>query len=186
MPTNDYHFIDRWRVEGDVKEVADILEDAMSLPRWWGSVYFDVKEIEPGGEHGIGKIIRLRAGGWLPYTLSIDFRTTETHYPHGFTMNATGDLEGTGIWTFTQDGKFVDVTYDWTIRANKPIVQKLSFLLKPIFRSNHNWTMSRGEESLKLELMRRRVKSEKQLGSIPLPTKASLVVRLLGLHRSQQ
>ena len=35
MPTNDYHFIDRRRVEGDVKEVADILEDAMSLPRWW-------------------------------------------------------------------------------------------------------------------------------------------------------
>ena len=186
MPTNDYHFIDRWRVEGDVKEVADILEDAMSLPRWWGSVYFDVKEIEPGGEHGIGKIIRLRAGGWLPYTLSIDFRTTETRYPHGFTMNATGDLEGTGIWTFTQDGKFVDVIYDWTIRANKPIVQKLSFLLKPIFRSNHNWTMSRGEESLKLELMRRRVKSDKQLGSIPLPPKASLVVRLLGLHQSQR
>jgi len=118
--------------------------------------------------------------------LSIDFRTTETRYPHGFTMNATGDLEGTGIWTFTQDGKFVDVTYDWTIRANKPIVQKLSFLLKPIFRSNHNWTMSRGEESLKLELMRRRVKSEEQSDSVPLSPKASLVVRLLGLHQSQR
>ena len=54
MPTNEYHFIDRWRVEGDVKEVADILEDALSLPRWWGSVYFDVKQVEPGGEGGIG------------------------------------------------------------------------------------------------------------------------------------
>jgi hypothetical protein len=186
MPTNDYHFIDRWRVEGNIKEVADILEDALSLPQWWGSVYFDVKEIAPGGEHGIGKTIRLRAGGWLPYTLSIDFRTTESRYPHGFMMEATGDLEGLGIWTFAQNGKFVDVTYDWTIRANKPIVQKLSFLLKPIFRSNHNWTMNRGEESLKLELMRRRADTDEELRLVRPAPKASLIVRMLGLHRERR
>src|SRR2546422_4559168 len=138
MTTNDYHFVDCWRVEGDIKEVADILEEALSLPRWWGSVYFEVKEIEPGGEHGIGKLISLRAGGWLPYTLRIDFRTVESRYPRGFSMDATGDLEGKGIWTLEPDGPFVKVTYDWTIRANKPIIEKLSFLLKPIFRSEEH------------------------------------------------
>jgi len=61
MTSNDYHFVDRWRVEGDIKEVADIIEDALSLPRWWPSVYFDVNEVEPGGEHGIGRLI----SGWL-------------------------------------------------------------------------------------------------------------------------
>jgi hypothetical protein len=184
MPTNDYHFIDCWRVEGDVTEVANILEDALSLPRWWGSVYFDVQELEPGGEHGIGKVIRLHAGGWLPYTLQINFRTIESRYPYGFSMDATGDLEGLGIWTFAQDGKFVDVTYDWTIRANKPIVQKFSFLLKPIFRSNHHWTMNRGQESLKLELMRRRARSEEDLKLVPPPPKPSLVVRALHLSKA--
>jgi hypothetical protein len=172
MSSADYHFIDRWRVEGDVKEVADILEDALSLPRWWPSVYFEVAELEPGGEHGIGKLIGLRAGGWLPYSLRINFRTTESRYPNGFSMDATGDLEGTGIWTFEQDGAHVNVTYDWTIRANKPLVRSLSFLLKPIFRSNHNWTMRRGEESLKLELMRRRGVNA------PEPPRAALVHRL--------
>src|SRR5690242_6540320 len=97
MAKSQYHFVDRWRVEGNVEEVADILEDAVSLPRWWESVYFDVKEIEPGREHGIGKLISLRAGGWLPYTLRINFRTTESRYPHGFSMKATGDLAGVGI-----------------------------------------------------------------------------------------
>src|SRR5215468_9637884 len=36
MANNQYHFVDRWRVEADVREVADILEDALALPRWWG------------------------------------------------------------------------------------------------------------------------------------------------------
>ena len=185
MPVNDYRFIDRWRVEGTVEKVADILEDALSLPRWWPSVYFEVRELEAGGKHGIGKLINLRAGGWLPYTLRINFRTVASRYPHGFSMEATGDLEGEGIWTFEQDGPFVNVTYDWTIRANKPIVEKLSFLLKPVFRSNHNWTMRRGEESLKLELLRRRAKSDEEAAAVLTPPKASLVVRVLGLNRKE-
>ena len=61
MPDNDYHSIDRWRVEVHVKEVADIIEDALSLPAWRRSVYFEVKELAPGGEHGIGKLISLGA-----------------------------------------------------------------------------------------------------------------------------
>ena len=183
MPTNAYHFVDRWRVEGDVKEVADILEDALSLPRWWGSVYFDVKEVEPGGEGGVGKLIRLHAGGWLPYTLRINFRTIESRYPNGFSMDASGDLEGRGVWTFEQDGAFVNIKYDWTIKANKPIVEKLSFLLKPIFRSNHHWTMQRGEESLKLELLRRRAKTDDELRGIASAPPPSLVVRALGLSK---
>ena len=52
MSANDYHFIDNWRVEGNVKEVADILEDALSLSIWGPSVYFEVKELEKGGEVG--------------------------------------------------------------------------------------------------------------------------------------
>jgi len=183
MSANDYHFIDRWRVEGDVKEIADIIEDALSLSTWWPSVYFAVNEIEPGGDGGVGKLISLRAGGWLPYTLRIDFRTTESCYPHGFTMEATGDLEGKGIWAFQQDGPFVNVTYDWTIRANKPIIDKLSFLLRPIFRSNHKWTMRRGEESLQLELLRRRALTKEEAAAVPGPPRPSLVVRLFGLNR---
>src|SRR5215472_15729240 len=118
MRQNDYHFVDNWRVEGDVREVADIIEDAAGLTRWWPSVYFEVKEIEPGRDHGVGKLISLRAGGWLPYTLRIKFRTTESRYPNGFSTAATGDLEGTGVWTFEQDGPYVNITYDWTINAN--------------------------------------------------------------------
>src|SRR5256884_9536426 len=126
MTTNDYHFVDRWRVEGDIKEVADILEDALSLPQWWGSVYFEVKEIEPGIEHGIGKLISLRAGGWLPYTLRINFGTVEWNYPKGFGMMWTGDLEGHGVWAFEQRGGLVKCTIDCTVQGNNQTTERLS------------------------------------------------------------
>ena len=178
MPTNDYHFIDKWRVEADVREVADIIEDAPSLPRWWPSVYFEVREIEPGGDGGVGKLIALRAGGWLPYTLRLNFRTIASRYPNGFTMEAFGDLEGKGIWIFEQDGTQVNITYDWTVNANKAFIRRLSFLLKPIFRSNHNWTMRRGEESLKLELLRRRARTPEEAAHIPAPPGPAFPLKL--------
>ena len=169
MPVNEYRFIDRWRVEGTVREVSDVIENGKDLPRWWPSVYLEVEELEAGGAVGVGQLISLRAKGFLPYTLRIDFRTVETRSPHGFTLKATGDLEGTGIWTFEQDGAFVNITYDWTVRANKPIIRRLSFLLKPFFAANHRWTMARGEESLKLELARRRARSTEEAARIPQP-----------------
>jgi hypothetical protein len=84
-------------------------------------------------------------------------------------LKATGDLEGTGVWTFEQDGQFVNVTYDWRIQANKGVIRALSFILKPIFAANHRWTMARGEESLKLELARRRARTPEEAARIPAP-----------------
>jgi hypothetical protein len=169
MSNNEYHFVDRWRVEGTVEEVSEVIENGRDLARWWPSVYLEVEEKEPGGEGGIGKLIALRAKGWLPYTLRINFRTTASRSPHGFTLQASGDLEGVGVWTFEQDGRFVNISYDWRILANKPLIRSLSFLLKPIFASNHRWTMRRGEESLKLELARRRARTTEESAPIPPP-----------------
>ena len=59
MPSNDYHFMTHWRVKGTINEVADVLKAAEELPRWWASVYLDVKVLEPGDKDGIGKIVRL-------------------------------------------------------------------------------------------------------------------------------
>ncbi len=155
MSANEYHFITHWRVEGTVEEVSDVLGEATGLTRWWPSVYLAVKEIEHGGENGVGRVVELHTKGWLPYTLHWFFRVTESHRPYGFSLNAWGDFEGSGIWTFVQDGRFAAITYDWRIRAEKPLLRYLSFLLKPIFSANHRWAMARGEESLRLELARR-------------------------------
>jgi hypothetical protein len=73
---------------------------------------------------------------------------------------------------------------NWRVRAAKPLLRYLSFLLRPVFAANHHWAMARGEESLKLELLRRRAASDEERARIPAPpgpTTTSSVPLLLGL-----
>ncbi len=169
MANNDYHFITTWRVTATLQEVNDIIGDALDLPRWWPSVYIDVKEPERGDERGIGRVIDLYTKGWLPYTLRWQFRITESGYPNGFTLEAQGDFVGRGIWTFEPDGDEVIITYEWKVRADKPLLWNLSFLMKPFFAANHHWAMRKGLESLRLELARRHAPSPQARALIPPP-----------------
>ena len=132
-------------------------------------MYLRVEELTPPDAHGVGRRVRLHTKGWLPYTLNWEFEVVESRYPYGFTLVASGDFEGCGVWTFEQDGAHVDAVYDWRISAEKPLLKNLSFLLKPVFEANHRWAMAQGEESLKLELARRRATSDATLARIPLP-----------------
>jgi hypothetical protein len=164
-----YQFVSRWRVEGTCGEVADILGDPLALARWWPSVYLQVEETRPPDARGIGRRVSLLTKGWLPYTLRWSFEVVDSRYPNGFTIRADGDFDGRGEWTFTQDGPCVDVEYDWRVSAEKPLLRRLSFFLKPIFEANHRWAMARGEESLRLELLRRRATSDAAAATIAPP-----------------
>ena len=183
MASNDYHFMTHWRVESSLEEIYEIIGDGPGLVRWWPSVYLEVEQIQPGDERGVGRVIALYTKGWLPYTLRWQFRVVEDRSPYGFTLEAWGDFAGRGIWTFEQDGPWVNITYDWKIQADKPLLRYFSFVLKPVFSANHRWAMKKGEESLKLELARRRSRTPEELARIPappLPTTTSPVPLLLG------
>jgi hypothetical protein len=169
MSITDYHFVSRWRVEGTCEEVSEVLADAEGLSRWWRAVYLRVEILEAGDERGVGQLVRVHTKGWLPYTLRWEFRNIESRRPYGSTVEAIGDLEGRGIWTFEQDGAFVNITYDWRVRGRKALIRALSFLFKPIFAANHRWAMRRGEESLRLELLRRRARTAEELARISPP-----------------
>jgi hypothetical protein len=168
LTNNEYHFITDWRVESTVDEVSKILGDPFALMRWWPSVYLDVKVVEQGEESGLGRVVSLYTKGWLPYTLRWDFRVTEVR-KDGFTLVAWGDFDGRGIWTFKQDGPWVNIIYDWKIKAEKWLLRSFSFIMKPIFSANHHWAMAKGEESLKLELARLHAASGDEFVRIPAP-----------------
>jgi len=169
MPAHDYSFLTHWRFAGDCDEVYDVLSDAGGLARWWPSVYLDVRVLHAGRADGVGREVELLTKGWLPYTLRWRFRIVEADRPRGFAIEALGDFDGSGRWTLRQDGPYVDVRYDWRVRAEKPLLRRLSFVLRPLFAANHRWAMARGERSLQLELRRRRAVTAHERSIVPEP-----------------
>lgn len=165
-----YHFITHWHVLATCEEIYRLLEDLDSLAAWWPSVYLDVRVTKPGRPGGVGKEVALLTKGWLPYKLRWQFRVTETDFPTGFALEAWGDFVGRGVWTFRPDengGCYI--TYDWKISAEKPLLKYLSWLFRPVFAANHHWAMRQGEKSLRLELLRRRARTEDERLKIPPP-----------------
>ena len=170
MASNEYHFITKWQVPGTCEEIATILGDVKALSTWWPSVYLDVIELTPGeAVTGLGRKVGLFTKGWLPYTLRWQFTVSESNHPHGFTLLPQGDFVGRGIWTLEQQGDTTLVVYDWKISAEKGMLKSLSGIMKPVFKANHLWAMARGEESLLLELRRRRAKTKAELDAVPAP-----------------
>jgi Polyketide cyclase / dehydrase and lipid transport len=165
----EYHFVTRWSVLGTLEEVADVLADALELPRWWPSVYLSVEPLAPGDARGIGRRFRLRTRGFLPYRLDWSFEVVASRHPHGFTLDAEGDLAGRGVWTLEAAGARTLATYDWRIRAEKPLLRRLTPLLRPLLAANHRWAMRKGEQSLELELARRRAATPVEKSRIPPP-----------------
>ncbi|MFN8534974.1 MAG: SRPBCC family protein [Dehalococcoidia bacterium] len=169
MADNTYQFITHWRVDSTREEVYDLLRDAESLTRWWPSVYLSVRRVQTGDE---GEAYDLHTKGWLPYTLTWRLRVDQIDRPRSFSLIAEGDFVGRGIWTFVQDGPAVDITYDWKIAAEKPLLRLFTPLLRPLFEANHRWAMERGLESLHLELARRRATTDLERLAVPAPPAA--------------
>jgi hypothetical protein len=164
-----YRFRTVWRVPGTVAEVRAVLGDSASLTRWWPAVYLAVVPVAAGDPEGVGRTVEVFTTGRLPYTLRWTLRITETMTDDGFALAASGDLEGAGRWTFDQQGPEVVITYDWRVAATKPLIARLSPLLRPAFEANHRWAMARGEESLALELRRRRATTPAERAAVPPP-----------------
>ena len=165
----DYHFVTRWRLPGTRQEVVGVLRDPADLARWWPSVYLDVEVVHEGGPDGVGREVSLYSKGWLPYTIRWRFVTTSDRGLDGFSIRAEGDFVGTGTWVFKQDGDDVVALYDWRIAAEKPLLRRLTWALRPAFGANHHWAMRQGEVSLRREMERRRLGADGAAAVPPPP-----------------
>jgi hypothetical protein len=144
-----------WRVRGRIEDVADILSKPEEFPRWWGEVYLSVTTTEPGDAQGIGQTVAVHSKGWLPYRLNWQGTLVESHMPTGWTVEATGDLVGRGVWTLSQHGDTAEIDYDWSVRSDRLLFRVLAPMLRWLMVSNHRWAMAKGERGLQAELVRR-------------------------------
>ena len=181
--SNDYRFVDSWRVQSTLDEVYAVMTRGDEFARWWPGIYLDSRVIERGDANGLGGTVEfLSQGGRLLYTLRWTAHTFAINRPYGFTLSAGGDFVGTGRWTFAQDGDWVDMTFEWNIRAENALLRYGSFFMKPILAANHRFAMRVGERSLRLELARRHARTDEERAAIPPPpapiTAATVVPRI--------
>jgi uncharacterized protein YndB with AHSA1/START domain len=150
-----YELVSHWRVPGPIDRIYDLLSDTEAAPRWWPQAYHRVREVAPGEDGGVGRVLDITTKGALPYELTWRLEVVETERPRLIRLRASGQLVGFGEWQIAEAGKDVTLAYTWRIRAEHPLLRRLEFLLKPIFALNHNWVMRKGEEGFKRELARR-------------------------------
>ena len=146
-----------WRVRGRIDDVAKLLSEPEDFPRWWGDVYLSVTTIKAGDADGIGQTVAVYSKGWLPYRLNWQGTLVENRMPDGWTVEATGDLVGRGIWTLTQDGEVAEIHYDWSVSSDRLLFRLLAPFFRWLMISNHKWAMAKGEAGLQAELVRRRL-----------------------------
>ena len=151
----EYRFQTEWFVPGaTVEEVYDVVGDTHGYPTWWGDVWLEVEGGE--GPPRAGRRSRIKAKGYLPYKLRWWAEVTEADRPRTFSIKAEGDFQGGGTWTFEPIEGGTKAHLDWRPVVHKPLVRYLTPLLKPLFSSNHYWTMRRGQEHVTGEVDRRR------------------------------
>ena len=149
MPANRYYFLDRWFIPHPIDLVWSHILHAEHYPEWWGEVYTAIKPLNDLQPDQIGARADVYARGRLPYRLHFVTEVTEVEAPYRLGLSAQGDLTGTGLWRLEPQDAGTPFSFEWIVRADKPILRLFSPLLKPLFAWNHRWCMVRGEAALK-------------------------------------
>ena len=142
-----YRFCTTWVLEADRERVWDAIYDSDSWPEWWRGIE-STERLSDGDENGLGQrgIYHWRAR--LPYTVRFEIVSTVVERPHTLGGEASGELEGNGLWRFYEEAGTTAVVYDWDVRTTKRWMNLFSAVTKPVFRSNHDWVMRNGGEGL--------------------------------------
>lgn len=147
----NYSFITCWEVKAPLDKVWNTIYDSLEWPQWWGNVK-KVVEIKPNDHNGINGIRAYTWKGALPYELSFAMRLTACEPMKRIRGIASGELEGVGEWTFTEDNEKVTIYYRWNVATTKKWMNTFGFLLKPFFIINHNMVMHLGAKGLAKKL----------------------------------
>lgn len=146
-----YSFYTEWQLEAPLNEVWDAIYFSTEWPAWWKGVN-SVKELDTGDEHGIGSIRSYTLSSPMAYTLSFQLEVTEHIHHQKLAGFATGELEGTGIWRFSEKQGITTAICHWEVETTIRWMNFFSFLLAPIFIYNHKKVMEWGAKSLAKKL----------------------------------
>lgn len=142
-----YSFVTIWKIKASPERVWEVLNIPEQWPEWWSGVAA-VKQLHKGNENGVGHTAEYTWKSVLPYTLTFVSEVTKVEHLKCIEGKATGELTGTGKWTFATESDVLTIRYDWNVQTTKWWMNALYPLLKPLFSWNHDVVMRRGAEGL--------------------------------------
>lgn len=164
MAFHDYRFLTHWRIEGRIDDVYEILGHPLDYPKWWKAIRSAVEtpelnailsQVAELSKRKADTFTRMELRGWLPYTLRWELAHNELTKPTRIVSESRGDFVGRGIWNLKQEGLVVEITFDWSVRAEKWFLRYFSPILKPLFVAHHDWIMEQGRQGLIQEIAKR-------------------------------
>lgn len=112
---------------------------------WWP----EVKQVDFVDRAGY----RVRCRSLLPYDLSFVIHEPHVDPASGvLAARLAGDLEGYSRWTVTGTSEGSDVVFDEEVVTTKPLLKRLSRVLRPALHANHALMMRHGEAGLRAHL----------------------------------
>jgi uncharacterized protein YndB with AHSA1/START domain len=147
----DYSFRTVWHFHAPLENVWDAIFETDLWPTWWRGVE-KVELIRKGDPNEIGTVKRYTWKSKLPYRLVFDMRITRIERYAVIEGVASGELDGTGLWTFSNANGVTTVRYDWNIVTTKRWMNLLAPVAKPFFQWNHDVVMEWGRECLEKKL----------------------------------
>lgn len=150
-----FRFTTTWEINAPLPAVWDAIQNSVAWPRWWRGVA-SVENLEPGDEHGIGKVQRYVWKSRLPYPVRFTMRVCAVDYLSRIEGVASGEVEGIGVWHFAMHGNNTIVRYEWEVRTTPLWVNIVAPFTRPLIRWNHDQIMNWGAAGL-AKLLRARL-----------------------------
>ena len=142
-----YRFVDRWVVAAPIEQVYDAIGDVLGYERWWTD--FVIRATGDEGPPAPGNTNELLVKAYLPYKVNFGLEVIEAERPVRISSKLSKDFNGSGEWTLEEASGETVATLDWRPSVNHALIRHLTPVLRPLFRSNHNWAMRHGERQIR-------------------------------------
>jgi uncharacterized protein YndB with AHSA1/START domain len=142
-----YRFVDRWVIAAPIERVYDVIGDPLGYETWWTD--FVIRASGDSGLPAPGMQYELLVKAYLPYKVNFGLELLEADRPTRIRARLSKDFDGTGEWTLEHQDGVTEATLDWRLSVNHALIKYLTPVLRPLFRSNHNWAMKHGQQQLR-------------------------------------
>lgn len=135
-------FVDEWRLAAAPGDVWAVVRDAVGWPQWWPSVRRTTRLALGAPERHEAWEFRFRTR--LPYDMAFvaDLRVTDAELR--VDAQATGRVEGRGVFRVEPVDGGALVRFDWEVRPQPTWMRVVAPLARPVFSWNHRSLMAEG------------------------------------------